>query len=76
MCAPEVRGRLRAVLHALHLPTELEGDLDSMLDAAAHDKKREGDQISVVWVDRIGSCEIRRMPLSVWKNEIRNYYDQ
>ena len=76
MCAPEIRERLRAVLRALNLPTELKGNLGAMLDAAAHDKKREGDRISVVWVDRIGSCEIRKMPLSVWKDEIQGYYNQ
>ena len=76
MCAPAVRERLRRVLERLQLPTELGGDLDAMLDAAAHDKKREGDSISVIWVEHIGSCEVKRLPLADWKREIRDYYNR
>jgi len=76
MCAPDVRSRLCRVLERLHLPTKLSGELAPMLDAATHDKKREGDRISVVWVDRIGSCEIRSIPLSDWKAMIQAYYNE
>ncbi|MBE6554393.1 MAG: 3-dehydroquinate synthase [Ruminococcaceae bacterium] len=76
MCAPAIRPRLQALLERLQLPTQLNGDLESMLDAAAHDKKCDGNDISVVWVDRIGSCELRRMPLASWKDEIRRYYQK
>ncbi len=76
MCAPDVRSRLQALLERLSLPTRLSGDLEGMLNAATHDKKCDGNDISVVWVDQIGSCEIRRMSLACWKDEIRRYYQK
>ncbi|MBQ8431709.1 MAG: 3-dehydroquinate synthase [Clostridia bacterium] len=71
MCSASVRERLIPVLAALGLPTVVEGDLETILNIAAHDKKRSGSDISVVWVESIGSCEIRRMPLEEWKQMIR-----
>ena len=76
MCAPAVRPRLQALLERLALPTCLSGDNEAMLQAAAHDKKCDGNDISVVWVEQIGSCEIRRMPLARWMDEIRRYYQK
>ena len=71
MCAPAVRERLMPVLASLGLPTEVTGDLEKILENASHDKKCAGKDVSVVWVDRIGTCEIRKMPLEAWKEEIR-----
>lgn len=71
MCAPEVRIRLLAVLKSLGLPTEIEWDLDEILDHASHDKKRAGNDISVVWVEEVGSFALRRQPIEDWKREIK-----
>ena len=71
MCSDEVRARLYPVLHALNLPTEIKGDLEVMLEIASHDKKCEGDAISVVYVDRVGSFEIVKMPITEWADRIR-----
>ncbi len=72
MCSEEVRARLIPVLHALDLPTELHGDVERMLELASHDKKRAGADISVVWVEAVGSCELRTVPLEAWKQQIRD----
>lgn len=71
MCAPDVRARLLVALRALGLPTSLEMDTEQALAFASHDKKRDGDSISVIWVERVGSFEEKRMPLDVWKQQIR-----
>ena len=71
MCAPDVRARLIPVLQSLGLSTQIEGDLEAMLDLASHDKKCEGNAISVVTVDEVGKCRIQKMPLDEWKAQIR-----
>ena len=71
MCSPEVGKRLKKVLVHWALPTEITGDLEKMLEIAAHDKKRAGDSISVVWVEQVGSCEIRKMPMEEFKAMVR-----
>ena len=71
MCAPSVRARLVPVLKRLGLPTEINDDIESVLDAASHDKKCAGDSISVVYVPRVGEFEIRKMPIEDWKEDMR-----
>ena len=71
MCSPEVGKRLKKVLVHWALPTEITGDLEKMLEIAAHDKKCAGDSISVVWVEQVGSCEIRKMPMEEFKAMVR-----
>lgn len=71
MCAPDVRARLIPVLQSLGLPTQIEGDLEAMLDLVAHDKKCDGNTVSVVFVERAGECRIAKMPLDEWKQQIR-----
>ena len=75
MCAPSVRARLIPVLESLGLPTKIEGDLERMLESASHDKKASGNEISVVWVEEVGTCEIRKMPIGEWKQQIRTALD-
>ncbi len=71
MCTPDVRARLTAVLQSLGLPTQIEGDLDTILNFTVHDKKCEGTSVNVVFVDKIGSFHIEKMLLSDWKAYIR-----
>ena len=72
MCSKTVRARLLPTLERLRLPTVVEGDLEKILSLAAHDKKRSGDQISVVFVDEIGSFRMEKMPLETWNGLIRD----
>ncbi len=71
MCAPEVRQRLVSVLASLRLPTHVDGDVERMLDVASHDKKCEGGDISVVYVDRVGEYRLVKMPTEEWKEHVR-----
>lgn len=74
MCAPDVRARLISVLNSLGLPTKIEGDLEAMLELVAHDKKCDGDTISVIYADRVGTNCLRKMPLEDWKDQIRKSF--
>ena len=71
MCAPDVRARLIPVLQSIGLPTNLEGDLETVLQLTTHDKKCEETSVNVVFVDAIGSYRIEKMPLSEWQQYIR-----
>lgn len=71
MCAPDVRARLHHVLQSLDLPTQIEGDLNAILQLTEHDKKCESDHINVVFVDAVGTYRIEKMPLSNWQSYIR-----
>ena len=71
MCAPDVRARLLSVLQALYLPTQVEGDIETILNFTNHDKKCEGSVINAVFVDEIGSYRIEKMPLLNWQQHVR-----
>ncbi len=71
MCSDAVRKKLLSALRSLGLPTEATFDLEEALSVASHDKKRSGDDISAVYVESVGNCEIRKMPLYEWKAAIR-----
>ena len=71
MCAPDVRARLIAVLQSIGLPTQMEGDLETILQLTMHDKKCEGTSVNVVFVDAVSSYRIEKMPLSEWQQYIR-----
>lgn len=71
MCAGEVRERLIRVLQSLGLPTRIEGDLEAMLESVSHDKKASGDEISTVWVEKVGSFEFRKQPIATWQQAVR-----
>ena len=71
MCAPDVRARLHHVLQSLDLPTQIEGELHTILSFTEHDKKCESDHINAVFVDAVGTYRIEKMPLADWQNYIR-----
>lgn len=71
MCSKEVRERLLPVLKRLNLPTRFDGDIDAAIEIASHDKKRTKDAVSVVFVEKIGTYEIRKVDFSEWKEYIK-----
>lgn len=64
MCDKEVKERLIPVLQKLNLPTSIGYDSDKIITAMRHDKKMSGDSITVIYVPRVGSFEMREMPFS------------
>ena len=71
MCAPSVRERLIPVLARLGLPTELNCDTDRVLSAMGHDKKLSGADITVVYVDEVGSFRFEKLPFDELKKRVR-----
>lgn len=54
MCSPDVRARLKKVLEKYKLPTHIKVNSEAVIDKVMHDKKREGDAISVVYCHKAG----------------------
>ena len=60
VCSKEVKERLIPVLKKASLPHSYDGDIEATLEYISHDKKRDGEKISVVFVDEIGSYRIEK----------------
>lgn len=71
MCASDVRERLIKLLKKWDLPTGYCGDVNAILDACCHDKKMDGDYITVVKVPQIGTFERKRILITEFKDTIR-----
>ncbi len=70
MCSPDVKTRLTAVLKKLSLPTELSVDVSSLLEAVKHDKKMSGSKITVIYVPKVGTYEMRETKFSDFAAQI------
>jgi len=64
MCDDSVKERLIPVLQKLNLPTRVGYDTEKIIEAMRHDKKMSGDSITVIYVPKVGSFEMREMPFS------------
>ena len=71
MCSGDVKLRLEKVLTKLNLPTTFEGEADALVEACRHDKKAAGDNITVVYVSKIGQFEFRTMEFSEYEKIVR-----
>ena len=61
MCSEEIRPRVIRVLKKCNLYQELKYDWDKITDAAFHDKKADGDKVTVTTVNEVGSFELKTM---------------
>lgn len=59
-----VRERLLALYKRVGLPTCVTGDVDRIVEAMSHDKKRDGARVFIVYCHEIGSFEIRPEEMS------------
>ena len=57
----EVRERLEAVLKKVGLPTEYQGEIEKVIDFAAHDKKSVDGGCDAVFVREVGECFFARV---------------
>jgi 3-dehydroquinate synthase len=58
---PSESDRIRQILHLLKLPTSLKVDCPALLSGMRKDKKREGDFLHMVFLDRIGHAVIEKI---------------
>lgn len=70
MCESGVKARLIKVLEKLNLPTSINYDTDTVIEAMRHDKKMSGDKITVVYVPGVGTYEMKTMPFDEFKGMI------
>lgn len=70
MCAPEIRERLIPILKKLNLPTTCAFDTDAVCAAILHDKKAGGDAITAVFVNELGSFEMKPVKADEWAEKL------
>lgn len=70
MCAQSVQKRLKAVLEKYSLPTHINNDVDTLISYIARDKKAKGDNITVIYVEEIGTFEMKDIPIKEMKEYI------
>ena len=61
MCAEAIRPRVIEVLQKCGLYNLIAFDWDKITEAAFHDKKADGDSVTVTMVPQIGSFELKKM---------------
>ena len=59
-----IAARIAACLAKNGLPTGTDYTAEALAQAALADKKRAGDSITLVIPQRIGECELRKLPVS------------
>lgn len=71
MCADSVKQRLLKVLNKLNLPTVLSESAQQLISACKHDKKTNGDNITVVTVQQVGSFQMQKLSFEEFSELIR-----
>ncbi len=74
MCAPEIRARVRETLNKAGLPIIWKYDIDKIYKAVLHDKKLDGDKISIVLSDEIGTYRIDKIPVEEFYKILKSTY--
>lgn len=74
MCSDELRPRLIKALKNAGLPTHADIDADKIMSAAVHDKKTDGDKIDIVYCEKPGTFEIRKIQCSELEKYIKAVY--
>lgn len=76
MCSESLRPRVAKLLKKLELPTDYSIDANAVWQAIAHDKKRSGNTITVVYADNAGSFRLEAMPLDNLKETVFTFLDK
>lgn len=64
--------RIKTLLAMLELPVTLDTDKKKMIDAIKRDKKREGDDIDFVLLDRIGNAVLEKISIKEMEEVVSN----
>lgn len=71
MCSPKTAERLIRVLEKLGLPTEFSYDPEKLFKAVSHDKKAQGDKITLIYVENPGSFLMKEMSITEYVNQLK-----
>ena len=64
ICQMGTKARLVKVLESFELPTESNFSIKTLAEALVMDKKRRGDKITLVVIEKIGACFCKDVPVS------------
>lgn len=70
MCSENVKKRLIPVLEKYSLPITEDSNADTLISYITHDKKASGKKITVIYVEEIGTFEMREIRIDEMKNYI------
>ena len=70
MASYEVKKELNLVLTKFNLPTNIKLSYDEVIEKVKKDKKKDQDEINIVYVNKIGSFEIRKIKI----DDLKEYY--
>ncbi len=73
-CSENVKFRLKPVLEKLNLPTNIKSSKIKMRNAIKHDKKSSGNLISEIFVNEIGSYQIKELTIEEIMKIIKEEY--
>lgn len=65
-----VQQTLTNLLNKYNLPTSTEFSIEELYEITLIDKKRKGDEITIVLPTGLGKCELKKMTLNEWKEFI------
>lgn len=74
MSSYEVREALVPVLKKYNLPTEICVDADALVSFIAHDKKASGDDVTIVYCEKIGTFEMKKIKIADIKKYITEVF--
>ncbi len=74
MSSKEVKDALVPVLEKYNLPTDISVDADALVSFIAHDKKASGNEVTIVYCEKIGTFEMRKIKISDIKNYITEVF--
>ncbi|MBP8639797.1 MAG: 3-dehydroquinate synthase [Oscillospiraceae bacterium] len=64
ICQSGTKSRLVELLESYELPTQTDFSVKALADAVVLDKKRRGDNITIIMTEKIGSCFYKSVPIS------------
>ncbi len=67
----DILPRLKNVLKKAKLPFEVDAPAEKIVELARHDKKKSGDKISVVTVEKIGEFILKDIPFEEFEETVR-----
>ena len=71
MVSKEAKEALLYVLNKYNLPTKIDLDVDKVIDLIKVDKKASGDMVSIVYVEKIGSFEFKKIKVEELKEYLK-----
>ena len=74
MCDPSIRSRVREVLNKAGLPIVWKCDIEKIYNAVLHDKKLDGNKISLIFSDEIGTYRIDKIDVEDFYKMLKSTY--